>query len=71
MNGIQTVDLNNVVDCIKLVQGIGQNAYYNICNESAYVVPWGQMDWVFFIFGTVVIVAIGILLYNIYTEVFK
>lgn len=58
MNGNQQIDLNNVADCIKEVSGFGQNTYWNICNGSQHIVPWGSFDWFTNIIGTIMILGV-------------
>lgn len=45
MNANQQINLNQVSDCIRQVSGLGQNTYYNICNQTHFSVPWGALDW--------------------------
>ena len=63
MNGYQKVDLSQVADCIKQSSYFGENIYYNICNGTSHIVPWGGVDWAFLWAPVLAIIIIGICVY--------
>ena len=58
MNGQQQIDLNNVSDCIKTANNIGNTVYINICTGQSHVVYWGNLDWGQIIFMVAFIVGV-------------
>ena len=45
----------NTAQCIKETSNFGSNIYYNICDGSNHLVPWGTLDWVMPILGITLI----------------
>ena len=44
-----TINLNHSdmqISCMHTVSNFGNDIYYNICNHTQTVVPWGSADWV-------------------------
>lgn len=62
MNGYQKVDLSQVADCIKSSNYFGQTIYYNICNGTSHIVPWGGCDWAWVFVPVAIAIAIIILI---------
>jgi hypothetical protein len=36
----------NLAKCIQASTNFGNTTYYNVCNNTTSVVPWGAMDYV-------------------------
>ena len=36
----------NLAECMKPQLGVGETVYYNVCNGTTKVVPWGAGDWI-------------------------
>lgn len=60
MNGHQELDLSQVSECIKSSNHFGQTVYYNICNGTQHIVPWGGCDWAWIWVPIVAIFVIGV-----------
>ena len=58
MNIPSNLNLNsqNIADCLKTVNNIGNTMYQNVCNGSQTTVPWGSADWAL----TCVLVAVSL-----------
>jgi len=50
------LDSKTLEACTKTVSSIGSTTYYNICNGSHVVIPWGSADW----FGAAVLTLVGV-----------
>lgn len=58
----------NSAECIQKQNNIGSTAYYNVCNGSVHIVPFGGIDWFGFAFGSVMIVALLSILFYMITK---
>lgn len=53
----------NFAYCIQKSSNIGSTKFYNICDQSQNVVPWGSLDWFAFLIPTTMmatVVGIGV-----------
>mgnify|MGYP007023449488 FL=1 len=59
MNGTQNlnIDSKTLDQCLKTISNFGSTTYQNICTGDSYIVSWGSIDWMKYIFMAVILLA--------------
>lgn len=67
---IYNVNLNQ---CLRPAYDFGSTTFYNICDGSSHLVPWGNVDWTMSILGWsaggLAIIFLAGTLYGLYQEI--
>lgn len=53
----QTIN-GNLSQCIQYANSVGGTTYYNICSGASHWVPWGSLDWLGAVAGSIFIGAL-------------
>ena len=53
--------------CEYKIHDIGQTIITNVCDDTTKVIPWGQMDYMFFGFISIMVFALFYCVYKIAT----
>jgi hypothetical protein len=61
----------NLAQCLRPSNGWGQTTWYNVCDNTQHVVPWGSMDYVGPIIASGFLLAITAMVVACVVELFR